>query len=76
MFESLSERLGGVFERLRGRGALTEEDVRAAMREVSVALLEADVALPVVRAVVDQVTAKAGGQARPRCAGGHAGRAR
>ena len=62
MFESLSERLGGVFERLRGRGALSEEDVRGAMREVRVALLEADVALPVVRAFVDQVTEKAVGQ--------------
>ena len=48
MFDSLSDRLGGVFDRLRGRGALTEADVRAAMREVRVALLEADVALPVV----------------------------
>ena len=49
MFESLSDRLGGVFDRLRGRGALTEADVRTAMREVRVALLEADVALPVAR---------------------------
>ncbi|RZM05328.1 MAG: signal recognition particle protein, partial [Sphingomonas sp.] len=49
MFETLSERLGGVFDRLRGRGALVEADVRAAMREVRIALLEADVALPVVR---------------------------
>ena len=47
MFDSLSDRLGSVFDRLRGRGALTEADVRAAMREVRVALLEADVALPV-----------------------------
>ena len=38
MFESLSERLGGVFDKLRGRGALSESDVRAAMREVRVAL--------------------------------------
>ena len=49
MFESLSDRLGGVFDKLRGRGALTEADVRGAMREVRVALLEADVALPVAR---------------------------
>ena len=62
MFESLSERLGGVFDRLRGRGALNENDVRAAMREVRVALLEADVALPVVRSFVDKVTEKAVGQ--------------
>jgi len=45
MFESLSDRLSGVFDRLRGRGALNEADVRGAMREVRVALLEADVAL-------------------------------
>src|SRR3569833_1336929 len=62
MFDSLSERLGGVFDRLRGRGALREEDVRAAMREVRVALLEADVALPVVRRFIDAVTEKAIGQ--------------
>ncbi len=62
MFESLSDRLGGVFDRLRGRGALTESDVRAAMREVRVALLEADVALPVARDFVDRVTEAAVGQ--------------
>ena len=62
MFETLSERLGGVFDRLRGRGALSESDVRAAMREVRVALLEADVALPVARDFVEQVTEKAVGQ--------------
>ena len=62
MFDSLSDRLGGVFERLRGRGALTEADVRAAMREVRVALLEADVALPVARSFVDKVTEQAVGQ--------------
>lgn len=61
MFDSLSDRLGGVFDKLRGRGALTEDDVRAAMREVRVALLEADVALPVVRQFVDQATEKAVG---------------
>jgi signal recognition particle subunit SRP54 len=49
MFESLSSRLGEVFDRLRKRGALTEADVDAALREVRVALLEADVALPVVK---------------------------
>jgi len=62
MFDSLSERLGGVFERLRGRGALTEADVRTAMREVRVALLEADVALPVARDFVDKITEEAVGQ--------------
>ncbi|WP_207774684.1 signal recognition particle protein [Sphingosinicella sp. YJ22] len=62
MFESLSDRLSGVFDRLRGRGALTEADVRAAMREVRIALLEADVALPVVREFVDKATEQAVGQ--------------
>ncbi|MEO7503760.1 MAG: signal recognition particle protein [Sphingomicrobium sp.] len=62
MFDSLSERLAGVFDKLRGRGALSEEEVRAAMREVRVALLEADVALPVARDFVDRVTEKAVGQ--------------
>ena len=61
MFDSLSDRLGGVFDKLRGRGALTEDDVRAAMREVRIALLEADVALPVVRQFVDQATERAVG---------------
>src|SRR5438270_1899797 len=62
MFDTLSDRLGSVFDRLRGRGALSEADVRAAMREVRVALLEADVALPVARDFVEQVTEKAVGQ--------------
>ena len=62
MFESLSDRLSGVFDKLRGRGALSEDDVRSAMREVRVALLEADVALPVARDFVDQVTERAVGQ--------------
>ena len=62
MFDSLSDRLGSVFDTLRGRGALKEQDVRDAMREVRVALLEADVALPVVRRFIDQVTEQAVGQ--------------
>lgn len=62
MFESLGDRLTGVFDRLRGRGALTEADVRSAMREVRIALLEADVALPVVREFVDRATEQAVGQ--------------
>src|SRR3954452_12819316 len=59
MFDSLSDRLSGVFDRLKGRGALTEADVRTAMREVRIALLEADVALPVARSFVDKVTEEA-----------------
>jgi signal recognition particle subunit SRP54 len=62
MFDTLSDRLTGVFDRLRGRGALNEGDVREAMREVRVALLEADVALPVARKFIDAVTEKAVGQ--------------
>jgi len=61
LFDTLSDRLGSVFDRLRGRGALSEGDVRAAMREVRVALLEADVALPVARDFVDKVTEQAVG---------------
>lgn len=61
MFDNLSDRLGGVFDRLKGRGALNEQDVREAMREVRVALLEADVALPVARRFIDAVTEKAVG---------------
>jgi signal recognition particle subunit SRP54 len=61
MFDTLSDRLGGVFDKLRGRGALTEADVRAAMREVRIALLEADVALPVAREFVDKATERAVG---------------
>ena len=49
MFESLSEKLQSVFDKLGRKGRLTEEDVDLALREVRVALLEADVALPVVR---------------------------
>ena len=62
MFESLSNRFNDVFDRLRRRGALTEADVDAAMREIRVALLEADVALSVVKTFVDGVRAKAVGQ--------------
>ena len=62
MFDSLSDRLSATFDRLRGRGALTEADVRGAMREVRIALLEADVALPVVREFVDRATEAAVGQ--------------
>ena len=63
MFENLSERLSGVFDRLTRQGALSEEDVKTALREVRVALLEADVSLPVARDFVAAVQAKATGQA-------------
>src|SRR5262252_8665673 len=61
MFDSLSERLGGILDRLTRRGALTEADVDAALREVRRALLEADVALDVVRAFTEKVKANAVG---------------
>src|SRR5205814_8906001 len=57
--ETLQERLSGIFDKLTGRGSLSDEDVDAAMREVRRALLEADVALDVVRAFTDKVKAKA-----------------
>ncbi|WP_169194480.1 signal recognition particle protein [Devosia sp. MC1541] len=59
MFESLSDRLGKIFDGLRGRGALNEADVDAAMREIRRALIEADVSLEVVRAFVEQVRERA-----------------
>jgi len=63
MFESLSEKLSGILDKLTGRGALSEEDVNAAMREVRRALIEADVALEVVRSFIDRTRAKAVGAA-------------
>lgn len=62
MFESLSDKLGGVFDKLRGRTRLTEEDVNMAAREIRVALLEADVALPVVKDFITTIKGKAVGQ--------------
>ncbi len=62
MFDSLTDRLGDVFDRLRRHGALSEDDVAAALREIRLALLEADVALPVVRDFVAAVREKALGQ--------------
>ena len=62
MFESLSQRLSSTVERLRGRGRLTEANIRESMREVRIALLEADVALPVVQALVQRVQVRAIGQ--------------
>ncbi len=61
MFESLSDRLGGIFEGLTRRGALSDKDVSAALREVRRALIEADVSLDVVRDFTDRVREKAVG---------------
>jgi signal recognition particle subunit SRP54 len=63
MFENLSDRLGGVFDKLTKQGALSDADVATALREVRVALLEADVSLPVARDFVKAVQEKATGQA-------------
>ena len=62
MFDALSDRLGGIFDGLTGRGALSEKDVNAALREIRVALLEADVALPVVKDFIESVRARAVGE--------------
>jgi signal recognition particle subunit SRP54 len=62
MFENLSDRLGRVMQNLRGQGRITEDNVKDTLREVRMALLEADVALPVVKAFVDQVRQKALGE--------------
>ncbi len=62
MFDTLQDRLSEIFDRLTGRGALSEKDVDAAMREVRRALIEADVALPVVRSFIDTVRQRAVGQ--------------
>ena len=61
MFDNLSERLNGILDRLTRRGALSEADVEAALREVRRALLEADVALDVARSFTDQVKQRAVG---------------
>jgi signal recognition particle subunit SRP54 len=62
MFENLQERLGRALDNLRGRGRLTEDNIKDSLREVRMALLEADVALPVVRSFVDRVRDKAMGE--------------
>ena len=63
MFDGLTERLSGVFDRLGGRGVLSEKDVDEALREVRVALLEADVALPVVKDFISKAKEAASGEA-------------
>src|SRR6185503_4206268 len=62
MFDSLSTRLQNIFDKLGGRGRLSEDNIQEALREVRVALLEADVNFKVVRAFVDRVKEKAVGQ--------------
>src|SRR6478736_3866859 len=62
MFESLSQRLNSTIERLRGRARLTDANIRESLREVRIALLEADVALPVVQALIQRVQVRAVGQ--------------
>ena len=88
MFESLSDRLGEIFKSLSGRGRLTKEEVELGMREVRLALLEADVNFKVARALVDRIRERAVGadvlesldtrpadrEDRQRGAGGAAGR--
>jgi signal recognition particle subunit SRP54 len=62
MFASLSDRLGGVLQKVRGQGRISEANVRDTLREVRMALLEADVALPVVKEFIEQVRTKAMGE--------------
>src|ERR1700748_73441 len=62
LFESLQSRLGGGFDKVRGRGALSEADVDAALGEVRTALIEADVALPVVKTFIEKVRPRAVGE--------------
>jgi signal recognition particle subunit SRP54 len=62
MFESLTQRLSGTLQRLRGRGRLSEDNIRESLREVRIALLEADVALPVVVALIERIKVRAIGQ--------------
>jgi signal recognition particle subunit SRP54 len=62
MFQNLSQRLTGIFDKLRGRGVIGEKELEEALREIRIALLEADVALPVVRDFISQVKEKALGQ--------------
>src|SRR5712692_9166337 len=62
MFEALTQRLEAIFDRLRGAGRLSEENIQEALREVRVALLEADVNFKVVKAFVERVRERAVGQ--------------
>ena len=62
MFDNLSERLQGVFKSLKGQGKLSESNISDALRQVRIALLEADVSLPVAKAFLEQVRERAVGQ--------------
>ena len=62
MFDNLSNRLSGVIRNLRGQARLTEENIQDAMREVRMALLEADVALPVVKIFIEHIKERALGK--------------
>ena len=62
MFDNLTERLSGTFRKLTGKASLTENNIQDALREVRRALLEADVALPVVKDFIDRITLRAVGQ--------------
>ena len=61
MFSSLSDNLSKIFDKLRGRGVLTVEDIDAAMREIRIALLEADVAVPTVKTLTQKIKERAVG---------------
>jgi len=62
MFENLTQRLGETFKNLRGQGRLTDSNIKDALREIRLALLEADVALPVVKSLIEQIRERAIGQ--------------
>ena len=73
MFENLTENLGRIFDQLTKRGVLRESDVDMALREVRVALLDADVALSVVKELVSRVRERAVGADGGHCGGPHGG---
>ena len=73
MFENLSEKLQRAFKTLRGQAVLNEENMQEALRQIRLALLEADVNLKVVKLLIDQIQAKAGHQDRPRRTDRHPG---
>jgi signal recognition particle subunit SRP54 len=62
MFENLSEKLDGIFKKLKGRGRLDEENIQSAMKEIRIALLEADVNFRVVRDFIEDIRQRAVGQ--------------